>query len=100
MSDFIDAMRYNFEARLRAHEGMLAHLGLHPTEAEAPLLFHELKATLGACGACHCPKTCLDWQGRNDPGPPPWCHRRRSFLALSEACAAIGVQKGQLVKSV
>ena len=29
MSEFLDSMRRDFDARMTAHEGMLAHLGLH-----------------------------------------------------------------------
>ena len=96
MSDYLDCMRGDFEARMSAHEGMLAHLGLNPSEEDAPLLLNELKATMGACGACHCPKTCLDWQTYGDDGPPPWCHRRRTFLSLIDACAALAAERDRI----
>jgi hypothetical protein len=93
VSEFLDSMRRDFDARMTAHEGMLAHLGLHLTDLDAPLLVVELKATFGACGACHCPKTCLEWQTRSDDGPPPWCHKRGTFLTLIEACATLAAKK-------
>lgn len=89
MSEFLDSMRRDFDARLSAHEGMLAHLGLQLTEDEAPAVFSELRATLGACGRCHCPKTCLEWQTSGEAGPPPWCHKRRIFLSLVKACETL-----------
>ncbi|WP_439122643.1 hypothetical protein [Marivita sp.] len=89
MSDFLDSMRQDFDARMNAHEGMLAHLSLQLTEHHAALLIPELKATFAACGTCHCPKTCLEWQMSGDDGPPPWCHKRGTFLALIDACAAL-----------
>ena len=97
MSDFLDSMRQDFDTRMTAHEGMLAHLGLHLTELDAPFLVTELKATFGACGACHCPKTCLDWQGGHEDGPPPWCHKRGTFLTLIEACAALDIERHHLI---
>lgn len=93
MSEFLDSMRRDFDARMSAHEGMLAHLGLNLSEEDAPLVISELKATFGACGACHCPKTCLEWQGGSDDGPPPWCHKRGTFLKLRAACAALLAEK-------
>lgn len=92
MSAYSDTLRRDFEVRMSAHEGMLAHLGLNPSEDDAPFLLTELKATMGACGACHCPKTCLEWQEQGHAGPPPWCHRRKSFLSLIDACAALEAQ--------
>jgi hypothetical protein len=86
VSQIFDNMHNAFALRMTAHEGMLAHLGLNPTENDAPHLFSELRTTLLACGSCHCPKTCLEWQDTNGDGPPPWCHRRRTFLDLVAAC--------------
>jgi hypothetical protein len=90
-------MRRDFETRMNAHEGMLAHLGLNPSEQDAPLLLTELKATMGACGACHCPKTCLDWQTLGEDGPPAWCHRRGTFLSLMDACAALAAERDRVM---
>jgi hypothetical protein len=74
---------------MAAHEAMLAHLGLNPTEEDAPLLFDDLRATLLACGSCQCPKSCMEWQERGDDGPPLWCHQRGTFLSLIQACHAL-----------
>ena len=38
MSEFLDSMRQDFDARLNAHEGMLAYLGLHLTDQDASLV--------------------------------------------------------------
>ena len=88
MSAYLDNMRMDFETRMSAHEGMLAHLGLNHTEENALLVLDEMTATMVACGSCHCPKTCLEWQASEQAGPPPWCHRRGSFLTLVDACIA------------
>ena len=95
MSAYFDDVRCKFDARMTAHEGMLQHLGLAPSEEDAPLLFDALKATLMACGTCHCPKTCMEWQSDGDAGPPPWCHKRGTFLNLIEACAALEATRFQ-----
>ena len=100
MSDFLDSMRADFDARLSAHEGMLAHLGLHPSGDDATFLLDELKATMVACGACHCPRTCLDWQDRDEDGPPPWCHRRKTFLTLKDACRALEAEKARQIAAI
>lgn len=89
MSDFLDCLRRDFETRMTAHEGMLAHLGLDPSEEDAVYLLNELRATMSACGACRCPKTCIEWQTQGASGPPPWCHRRRTFLSLVNASATL-----------
>ena len=93
MSGFLDDVRVTFASRMAAHEGMLHHLGLAPTEDDAPHLFHELRATLLACGSCRCPKTCLEWQMSGDPGSPPWCHQSGAFKDLLDACAALEARK-------
>ena len=97
MSEFLDSMRRDFDVRMTAHEGMLAHLGLELTEDDASALVVELRATFGACGACRCPKTCLEWQSGADDGPPPWCHRRNSFLSLIDACATLDSRHSRMV---
>ncbi|PWL36413.1 MAG: hypothetical protein DCO97_04215 [Marivita sp. XM-24bin2] len=89
VSEFLDSMRRDFDARMSAHEGMLAHLGLYLTEHDSPFLISELKETFRACGACRCPKSCLDWQSGSEEGPPPWCHKRHTFLSLIDACNAL-----------
>ncbi|MFP7672619.1 DUF6455 family protein [Marivita sp. S0852] len=96
MSDLLDNMRETFDARLSAHERMLTHLSLAPTEEEAPLVFHELRATLLACGSCKCPGYCVDWQKQGQEGPPPWCHNRNSFLELETACNALKTQQPRI----
>lgn len=89
MSGLLDQMRLTFETRMAAHDAMLAHLGLAPTEDDAPLVYDALRATLLACGSCQCPKACMEWQNSGIDGPPPWCHKRGTFLELQEACAAL-----------
>lgn len=89
MSGFLDHMQSTFDARMAAHEAMLAHLGLAPTEDDAPYLFDALRGTLLACGSCQCPKSCMEWQERGEDGPPLWCHRRGALLTLVAECAAL-----------
>ena len=84
MSDYFDKQRLAFETRLKAHEGMLRHLKIAPTEEEAPDLFDDLRSTLLACGQCACPKTCLEWQAEGKAGTPPWCHKGGTFVLLVE----------------
>ncbi|WP_439522225.1 hypothetical protein [Marivita sp.] len=86
MSDYIDSMRSTFAARMSAHEGILALLGLAPSEDDAPHIYTELRGTLLACGKCYCPKSCLEWQSSGPDGPPPWCHQRQVFFDLAAAC--------------
>lgn len=89
MSGLLDGILITFETRMAAHEAMLAHLGLNPTQEDAPVLFDALRGTLLACGSCQCPNTCMEWQERGEVGPPDWCHRRGTFLTLIEACEAL-----------
>ena len=96
MSGLLDNVRRKFDARMVAHERMLQHLGLAPTEDDAPALFDTLRATLLACGSCHCPQSCVEWQELGHDGPPLWCHKRGTFFDLMEACAALQAQAPRL----
>jgi hypothetical protein len=76
---------YDFDRRMEARRGIMAHLDLVPTEDEATGLFEELRATLLACSRCTAPDHCLSWQKTACAGMPPRCPAREAFARLEAA---------------
>lgn len=89
MSGLLEHVNYDFDRRMTARRGMMAHLGLCPDEAEASEIREELRATLLACGRCDAPGRCLAWQKTARPGMPPACCAREAFARLEVACSRL-----------
>ncbi len=89
MSNLLEHVSYDFDRRMTARRGMMAHLGLCPDEAEALEVREELRATLLACGRCDGPGRCLAWQKTARPGMPPACCAREAFARLDAACSRL-----------
>lgn len=86
MADLLEHVSFDFERRMTARRGMIAHLGLCPDGVEASEIREELRGTLLACGQCDAPGRCLAWQKTARPGMPPSCRARDAFARLAAAC--------------
>lgn len=89
MSTLLQHVTFDFDRRMAARRGMMAHLGIAPTEVEAPELVKEIRATLVTCGQCDTPGRCLEWQKAARAGMPPLCGAREAFARLNDACNAL-----------
>lgn len=89
MSTLLQHVTFDFDRRMAARRGMMAHLGIAPTEDEAPELVAEIRATLLKCGQCGSPGRCLEWQKSACAGMPPLCSAREAFARLNDACNAL-----------
>jgi hypothetical protein len=89
VSTLLEHVAFDFDRRMAARRGMMAHLGIAPTEAEAPELIREIRETLLTCGRCDAPGRCLEWQKTARAGMPPQCSAREAFARLNDACNAL-----------
>lgn len=92
MSLFLDNMQRDHALRLRAFEGMLAHLELDPDEATAPLLLSELRTALKSCASCETPGRCSTWCDEGHPGTPYFCDATQAFRNLMLAKEALKIR--------
>ena len=89
MSTLLRHVTFDFDRRMAARRGMMAHLNIAPTEGEARELVEEIRATLLTCGRCGAPGRCLEWQKTAHAGMPPLCGAREAFARLNDACNAL-----------
>ena len=85
MSPLLNCISKAFDRRMGLRRRMLAHLGLAPTQAEAPEMYDDLRATLLACSGCAHPDICEYWLDKAHDGSPLFCEARLAFARLNAA---------------
>lgn len=90
MAGLLEHVNYDFDRRMTARRGMMAHLGLCPDEAEASEIREELRATLLACGRCDAPRALPGLaEDRVPRNATPACCAREAFARLEVACSRL-----------
>jgi hypothetical protein len=87
MSGLLNSMSEDFSRRIAVRRGMMAHLGLCPTDGECLTHRAAIRETLIACTRCPNPEICEGWVAQNRPGTPMFCRARETFLRLEAALA-------------
>lgn len=85
MGELTERLLDGHDRRMDLRRRMMAHLGLDPSEEEAPALFAPLRQTLLICTRCTNPDACAAWLALGHPGAPVFCRARGAFEALAEA---------------
>jgi hypothetical protein len=87
MSGLLNSMSRDFSRRIAVRRGMMAHLGLHPSDSDCETHRTAIRDTLIACTRCPNPEVCEAWIAQNRPGTPMFCRARETFLRLEVALA-------------
>jgi hypothetical protein len=87
MSGLLDSVSKDFSHRIAVRRGMMAHLGIFPSDSDCRTHRAALRTTLVACTRCPNPALCESWVARHQPGLPLFCHARETFLHLEQALA-------------
>ena len=87
MSGLLNSMSEDFSHRIAVRRGMMAHLGLFPTDCDCQTHRTAIRDTLIACARCPNPDICAAWVAQNRPGTPMFCRARETFLRLEATLA-------------
>jgi hypothetical protein len=87
MSGLLNSMSNDFSRRIAVRRGMMAHLGLFPSDRDCETHRTAIRDTLIACTRCPNPEICEAWVAQNRPGTPMFCRAREPFLRLEIALA-------------
>ena len=87
MSGLLNGMSEDFSRRIAIRRGMMAHLGLFPTDSDCLTHRAAIRDTLIACTRCPNPDICEAWVAGSRPGTPMFCRARETFLRLEVALA-------------
>jgi hypothetical protein len=80
-------MSKDFSHRIAVRRGMMAHLGIFPSDSDCTTHREALRTTLRACTRCPNPDVCESWVACDRPGLPLFCRARETFLHLEHALA-------------